>query len=218
MPLHLLVYVGVVALIIVLPGPDTAVVTKNALLHGRPAALGTAVGVNGGLSVWTIATAVGLTGLLRASGTAYDALKLVGAAYLIWLGARALWDSRGGADAGDGVADAAGGRISGRPRRDLGAGDGFRQGALSNLANPKIAIFFTSLLPQFVSTHHSALPQLLILGAIFIAMNMAWMSGYALAAVRLSTALAAPPVKRLIDRVSGCALVGVGVWLATDRR
>src|ERR1700753_2764851 len=95
--MHLLVYVGIVALLVLLPGPDTAVVTKNALLHGRPAAIGTAVGVNAGLSIWTVATAVGLTGLLRASATAYDVLKLLGAAYLVWLGARALWESRRGA-------------------------------------------------------------------------------------------------------------------------
>lgn len=216
MPLHLLVYVGIVTLIVLLPGPDTAVVTKNALLHGRPAALGSAVGVNAGLSVWTFATAVGLTSLLRASGTAYDALRLLGAAYLVWLGVRALWDSR---RAAAGTVDVAGDlSMAAGSRRALDADDGFRQGLISNLANPKIAIFFTSLLPQFVSTHTAALPQLLILGGVFIAINLAWMSSYALAAVRLSGALRRPRVRSLIDRVSGVTLVGVGVWLATERR
>jgi threonine/homoserine/homoserine lactone efflux protein len=211
MPVHLFVYFGIVALAIILPGPDTAVVTKNALVHGRAAGLGSAVGVNAGLTVWTLATAVGLTGLLRASGSAFDVVKLIGAAYLVWLGARALWDAR---HTGDGPALEGG--LS--ARRSIGRGGGFRQGMLSNLANPKIAIFFTSLLPQFVSTHHATLPQLLLLGGIFIAMNLVWMSSYALAAVRLSAALNRPRVKARIDRISGCALIGVGVWLATDRR
>ena len=208
MPVHVLVYVGVVIAIALLPGPDTAVVTKNALIHGRSAALGTAVGINVGLCVWTLATALGVASLLRASGTAFDALKLAGAAYLIWMGLRALRDSRRHTNDSD---DAAAARV-------IGGRGGFRQGMFSNLANPKVAVFFTSLLPQFVSTHHAALPQLFMLGAIFIAINLVWMSSYAMAAVRMSSALKRPHVKAMVDRISGVALVGVGVWLATERR
>ncbi|MDE3132735.1 MAG: LysE family translocator [Acidobacteriota bacterium] len=208
MPQHLLVYVGVVVAIALLPGPDTAVVTKNALVHGREAALGTAIGVNVGLSVWTLATALGVAAILRSSATVYDALRLIGALYLIWLGARTLWESRrrrGSADA-----DGASGRgIDGR--------GGFLQGVISNLANPKVGIFFTSLLPQFVSPHGSALLQMLILGGIFIAFNVFWMCSYALAAVRLSHLLSRARVKAAIDRVSGLVLVGVGIRLALER-
>ena len=95
MPNHLLVYVGVVVAIALLPGPDTAVVTKNALIHGREAALGSAIGVNVGLSVWTLATALGVAAILRSSATVYDALKLIGALYLVYIGARTLWESLG---------------------------------------------------------------------------------------------------------------------------
>src|SRR6202034_4324506 len=94
MPHHLLVYIGVVVAIALLPGPDTAVVTKNALIHGREAALGSAIGVNIGLAVWTLATALGVAAILRSSATVYDGLKLVGALYLVRIGARTLWDSR----------------------------------------------------------------------------------------------------------------------------
>lgn len=208
MPHHLLVYLGIVIAIALLPGPDTAVVTKNALIHGREAALGSAIGVNVGLSVWTLATALGVAAILRSSATVYDALKLVGALYLVWIGAHTLWDSwRDRAAAGDGSASSR--AISGR--------GGFRQGVISNLANPKVGIFFTSLLPQFVSAHNSALLQMLLLGAIFIAFNVLWMSSYALAAVRFAQLLSRRRVKAVIDRVSGLVLVGVGIRLALER-
>ncbi len=208
MPSHLLVYLGVVVAIALLPGPDTAVVTKNALIHGREAAVGSAFGINAGLMVWTLATALGVAELLRRSATVYDLLKLAGALYLIWIGLRALWASRRTA------ADAVSRSSDGRATDSRG---GFRQGLLSNLANPKVGIFFTSLLPQFVSAHAAALPQMLMLGGIFISFNLVWMSGYALAAVRLSHVLSRTRVKATIDRVSGLVLVGVGVGLALDR-
>lgn len=208
MPSHYLVYIGIVVAIALLPGPDTAVVTKNALIHGREAALGSAIGVNVGLSVWTLATAAGVAAILRSSATVYDALKLIGALYLIWIGVRALWDSR--RRTGDGAAAAPSSRsISGRA--------GFRQGVISNLANPKVGIFFTSLLPQFVSPHGSPLLQMLFLGATFISFNVLWMCSYALAAVRLSDFLSRARVKATIDRFTGVVLVGVGIRLALER-
>ncbi len=207
MPSHLLVYIGVVVAIALFPGPDTAVVTKNALIHGREAALGSAVGVNIGLSVWTLATALGVAAILRSSATVYDALKLVGALYLIWIGARALWDRD--------TRDADASQLGAQPRDD--SRGGFRQGVISNLANPKVGIFFTSLLPQFVSPHSSALLQMLMLGGIFIAFNVFWMCSYALAAVRLAHVLSRPRVKAVVDRISGLVLVGVGIRLAIER-
>ena len=208
LPSHLIVYLSVVVVIALLPGPDAAVVTRNALIYGREAAVGSAIGINVGLSVWTIATALGVVEVLRSSATVYDVLKLVGALYLVSIGLRALWASRRSAAAA--VSRAASGRV-------LDSRGGFRQGLLSNLANPKVGVFFTSLLPQFVSSHAAALPQMVMLGAIFISFNLVWMSSYALAAVRLSHVLNRTRVKAAIDRVSGLVLVGVGVGLALER-
>jgi len=210
MPVHFAVYVGIVVAIALLPGPDTAVVTKNALMHGREAALGSAIGVNVGLSVWTLATALGVAAVLRSSATVYDTLKLLGALYLIWIGVHALLDSRrrGGEEAAPSSV-ASGRTINGR--------GGFRQGVISNLANPKVGIFFTSLLPQFVSPHGSALLEMLMLGATFIAFNVLWMCSYALVAVRLSEFLSRARVKATIDRFTGLVLVGVGIRLAIER-
>jgi threonine/homoserine/homoserine lactone efflux protein len=134
-------FVGVAAIVIVVPGPDTAVVTKNVLLHGRRAALGTSLGVSAGLSVWTLAAAVGVASVLRASAVAFTVLKLAGALYLVWLGLQAL---RAVSHMESGARHSTGNRSA------MGALGGFRQGLFSDLANPKIGIFFTSLLPQFV--------------------------------------------------------------------
>ncbi len=208
MPNHLLVYIGVVTAIALLPGPDTAVVTRNALVHGREAALGSAIGVNVGLAVWTLATALGVAAILRSSAAVYDTLRLLGALYLIWIGARALWDSRHPRQALVGDAE---------PSRRLDGMGGFRQGIISNLANPKVGIFFTSLLPQFISSGGSPFLQMLMLGGIFITINVVWMCSYAMAAVKLSDVLNRPRVKARIDRISGVVLVAVGLRLAVER-
>jgi threonine/homoserine/homoserine lactone efflux protein len=206
---HLWLFVGIAAVVIVVPGPDTAIVTKNALLHGRRAALGTSFGVSTGLAVWTVASALGVASIVRASDTAFTVLKLIGAAYLVWLGIQALLASRrGGSDAGS---ESAG-------RTSLDGRGGFRQGLLSDLANPKIGAFFTGLLPQFAGPGHSVLIPFLVLGGLFVLMTVVWLSGYTLVAVKASTVLRRRRVKAAIDRVSGVILIGFGVRLALERR
>jgi RhtB (resistance to homoserine/threonine) family protein len=207
---HLLVFTGVAALVIVIPGPDTAVVTKNAVLHGRRIGLGTSLGVNAGLSVWTIAAAVGIASLVRASAVAFTVLKLAGALYLIWLGVQALRAAR---------QPSAGGRVARfTERRQLSTLGGFRQGFLSNIANPKIGVFFTSLLPQFVDPGRPVLVPFLVLGTVFILMNILWLSGYALAASQAARTLQKPKVKAALDRFTGIVLIAIGLRLATERR
>jgi RhtB (resistance to homoserine/threonine) family protein len=201
-------FLGVAAFVLVAPGPDTALVTKNALIHGRRTALATSVGVAAGLLVWTLASALGVAAVVHASATAFTTLKLVGAAYLVWLGIQALRSA--GHGAGDGAAPEGGRRVS--PRR------GFRQGLISNLANPKIAVFFTSLVPQFVgSGRHVLLPSVL-LGGLFVAMTVTWLSGYSLVAAKAGDLLTRPRVKAALDRFTGCVLIGFGLRLATERR
>jgi RhtB (resistance to homoserine/threonine) family protein len=206
---HLLVFVGVAAIVILVPGPDTAVVTKNVLLHGRRTALGTSLGVSAGLSVWTLAAAVGVASVVRASAVAFTVLKLAGALYLVWLGVEALRTTR--------RTDSAAG-LSAVDRPALGALHGFRQGFLSDLANPKIGIFFTSLLPQFVNPAHSVLLPFLALGAVFVLMTLTWLSAYCLIAERAAETLLRPRVKAAMDRFTGIVLIALGVRLATEHR
>ena len=208
MGMHLTAFLGVAALVIVTPGPDTALVTKNALLYGRRPALATAFGVNTGLLVWTIASALGVAAVVHASATAFTAMKLIGAAYLIWLGIQTLR-----AAGRRGAADEA---VNGGRRLDVRRG--FRQGLISNLANPKIAAFFTSLLPQFITPGRPVLVPFLLLGGLFVAMTLAWLCAYALMASKAGGLLTRPRVRAGLDRLTGIVLIGLGLQLATERR
>jgi RhtB (resistance to homoserine/threonine) family protein len=205
---HFPVFLGVSAVLILSPGPDMALVTKNAVIHGRGAALGTSLGVNAGLAVWTIASALGVASLVRASAPAFTALKLVGATYLIWLGVQALRAARQHWAPGANL----------EPRSAVKAAVGFRQGLLSNLGNPKIAVFFTSLLPQFIGGGHSVLIPFLLLGGVFVLMTLIWLSAFAVFAARMSAALQRQRVKVMLDRISGVVLIGLGLRLATEHR
>jgi threonine/homoserine/homoserine lactone efflux protein len=196
---HVLPFLAVSAIVIVTPGVDMALVTKNALLHGRRAARATALGVNLGIFIWTLAAALGLAAVIAASAAAFTAIKLAGAVYLVYLGVRTLLGSH-------------------EPASSPPRGNAFRQGLASNLLNPKIAVFFTSLLPQFVDAQHAQPQDLLLLGVLFNCLGVIWLLTYASLAARGRNLLRRPRVKRMLDRVSGVALVGLGVRLAFERR
>jgi threonine/homoserine/homoserine lactone efflux protein len=204
---HVLAFIGVAGLLVVTPGVDMALVTKNALAHGRRAAVATALGINLGVAVWTIAAALGLAAAVRASATLFDLVRLVGAVYLVYLGLQ-MW-RRSGADPGE---------IDAPGRLPVTPAAAFRQGAISNLLNPKIAIFFTSLLPQFLSPDASPLQGFLVLGGIFNAMGLAWLTTFAVVAARGRTLLRRPRVKTAVDRLTGAVLVALGARLALERR
>jgi threonine/homoserine/homoserine lactone efflux protein len=203
----LLTFVGIAALVIVTPGQDTALTIRNTLLGGRRAGLATAVGVSSGQAVWTLAASAGVAALIVASEPAFVALKLAGAAYLVVLGVQTLWS----AVRRDGPEPVA--RDAGPAHRGA-----LRQGFLSNLANPKMAIFFTSLLPQFAPANGPAFPVLLALGLLFCAMTFGWLCVYATAISRARDLLARPRIRRTLDAVMGTALVALGARLAAAER
>jgi RhtB (resistance to homoserine/threonine) family protein len=207
---HLLVFVGVAAIVIIVPGPDTAVVTKNVLLHGRRAALATSFGVSAGLLVWTVAAAVGVASVVRASAVAFIVLKLIGALYLIWLGVQAL------RAAGRATCAEPASPVAARP--GMGALGGFRQGLVSDLANPKIGVFFTSLLPQFVDPGRPVLLPFIALGTVFVLMTVLWLSAYCLLAARAAETLRRPRVSAALDRLTGVVLIAIGLRVATEHR
>jgi threonine/homoserine/homoserine lactone efflux protein len=194
----LLAFLGVSTLLIVTPGQDTALTIRNTLTGGRRAGVRTALGVSSGQAVWALAAAAGLAAVLQASEPAFLALRLAGAAYLVYLGAHALWLA-----------------LRGSAHHAVAARRGapYRQGVLSNLGNPKMAVFFTSLLPQF---GHS-FAALLGLGIVFCAMTLAWLSAYAVVIARVGHVLRRPGVRRLIDAVTGAVLVAFGLRLAAER-
>jgi len=169
------------------------------LRAGRPDGVLTALGVATGQCVWALATSAGLAALLVASEPAFHALRWFGAAYLIYLGLQSLWRAvpRIGASGSEPQART-------RP---------FRQGFVSNLGNPKMAIFFSSLLPEFA---HS-FAGLLSLGLVFAAMTVTWLSAYAFAVAKAGDVLRRPAVRRVVDAVVGAVLVAFGARLATER-
>jgi threonine/homoserine/homoserine lactone efflux protein len=204
-------FVGVAALVIVTPGPDTALTVRNALLGGRAAGMATAAGVALGLAVWTAAASAGIAALLVASEPAFLAVKLAGAAYLVILGGQTLLHALRGR--GDQHADGDGGRT-----RRLRPAAALRQGILNDLGNPKIAVFFTTLLPQFAPADGPAFLTLLAFGLLFCAMTFAWLCAYSVAVARAGDALRRPRIRRALDAVMGAALVALGVRVAVERR
>jgi threonine/homoserine/homoserine lactone efflux protein len=202
-------FVGISALLAIAPGPDTAITTRNALVGGRRAGLFTILGVSFGLCVWTLATGAGVAALLRASEPAFVALKLVGAVYLVVLGVQAIRGAlrKSGADGTGHVV-----------RRTIEPRVAWRQGALTNLGNPKIAVFFTSFLPQFTPSHQASFGSLVVLGVLFCAIGLSWLTVYVLALARIGDFLRRPRPRRVLDGVTGLVLVGFGIRLASEHR
>jgi threonine/homoserine/homoserine lactone efflux protein len=202
-------FLSISVLVIVTPGPDTALTVRNTLLGGRRAGIFTALGVVLGQAIWALATAAGLAALLAASEPAFVAVKLVGAAYLVFLGAQALIGAlRGRAPAGNL------GRSLGAPR--VAPALALRQGLVSNLTNPKMAAFFPSLLPQFTASSDAGFTGLLGLGLIFCTLTLAWLTAYAVALASLGDALRRPRIGRALEGVSGAFLMALGLRLATE--
>ena len=191
---HLFAFVGISAIVICTPGPDTALTVRNTLFGGRARGVATALGVASGLVVWTLTASAGVAAIVTASQPLFDALRIGGALYLVWLGLSSLRGHRGTA----------------APPRP---GSGYRQGLLSNLGNPKIVVFFTGLLPQFASGFYGLAAH----GALFCTLTLVWLTGYAFAVARARVALERPRVRRAIDRITGAALVAFGLRLASER-
>jgi len=205
-----LTFLGISILVIVAPGPDTALTIRNSLRGGRAGGIGTALGVSAGQLVWAAVTSVGLASVLTASEPIFRAVRLAGAAYLVWLGAQSLLAvvrSRGR------EAPSIGGISGHLPSRAA-----FRQGILSNLGNPKMAVFFASVLPQFTANDQGFVSGLLLLGAVFSALTFAWLALYATVIEKAGRFLRRSAVRRAVEAATGVVLIGLGARVATEAR
>jgi threonine/homoserine/homoserine lactone efflux protein len=196
-------FLAVAIVVIVTPGPDTALTIRNTLLGGPRGGVFAALGVAAGQAAWTLATAAGVAALLAASEPAFLALKLAGAAYLVFLGLQALRAALWG-----------GARVAGEPAGRLSSAASFRQGLVSNLGNPKMAAFFPALLPQF----GDSFAALLALGFVFCAMTLTWLTVYAFAVARAGDFLRRSRVRRALEAATGAVLVALGLRVATSTR
>jgi len=198
---HFLAFLGVSAVVIVTPGQDTALTIRNTLLGGRRNGVFTALGVSAGQAVWALATSAGVAAVLQKSEPAFVAVKLAGAAYLVFLGLQTLVAALRSRTSTPKAAP------RGRP---------LRQGFVSNLGNPKMAIFFTSLLPQFATG--PSFGALLFLGLVFCSLTLVWLTAYAFAVAKAGDFLRRSRVRRAIDGLTGIVLVGLGLRLAAEQR
>jgi threonine/homoserine/homoserine lactone efflux protein len=201
----ILAFIGIAALLTVLPGADMALVAKVTLLDGKRAAFFTSLGICAGLPVHATASALGLSLILATSAEAFTVVKFAGAAYLAYLGVRTIRDS---------LRPTADPSVTATPTRSRRAA--FAQGFLSNVLNPKVALFYLTFLPQFISPGDNVLAKSLLLAAIHGVLGLAWLPLYAYAIDRLGVVIRG--ARRWLERLSGAALIGLGIRLALERR
>jgi threonine/homoserine/homoserine lactone efflux protein len=206
---ELLAFLGVSALVIVTPGQDTALTIRSTVLGGRRAGVLTALGVSTGQAAWTLAASAGITALLLASEPAFLAVKLAGAIYLVFLGGQMLVRAARSSQARVDIV---------RQTDGLSSSKAYRQGVVSNLGNPKMAVFFTSLLPQFAPESGPRFATFMALGLCFCAMTAAWLTAYAFAVARARTVFERPRIRRVVDGLTGAVLVTLGLRLASEQR
>lgn len=198
-------FVALSAIVICTPGQDTALTIRNTLAGGRRSGMATAGGVAAGQLVWTVAASAGVVALLSASEPVFRALKLAGAAYLVYLGMQSLYAALTRRMHGPTVGGGA----------SVSASQALRQGVISNLGNPKMAVFFASLLPQFAPGGSASFVALLALGLLFSSLTFGWLTLYATAVARVRRFLAGS-VRRVVDALTGIVLVIFGIRLAQD--
>jgi threonine/homoserine/homoserine lactone efflux protein len=207
---ELLSFVVVAGILTVMPGADMALVARNVLTHGRRAGYVTSVGISVGLVIHAIASAVGLSAILLTSATLFSAVKLAGAAYLVALGIVSIRQALRRVPVEPG---AAGGRT---PRSSTA--HALAQGLLSNLLNPKVALFYLTLLPQFIRPGDPVLARSLLLAGVHVVLGLVWLATYAYFLGRLGETLRRPRVRRALEGVTGVLLIGLGARLAWERR
>lgn len=195
----------IIALIVTLtPGPGTATIVRVAARDGRRAAMSAVLGNSAGVLTWGMLSAIGVSSLILASQIAYDTLRITGAGVLVFIGLRALLHRRRDEDGSD---------ASVAPRRRAG----WRSGLITSLSNPKLAVFFVALFPQFLTRGAPVLPYALGMAAIVVALDIAWFSSLTFAVDRARTLLK-PRLHSGMERFTGAVMIGLGVRLAAESR
>jgi threonine/homoserine/homoserine lactone efflux protein len=198
----LVTFIPVAAALTITPGVATALVIRSALKGGRRAAFATTVGNSAGVLAWALAAAVGIAAIVAASVTAFTIVKIAGAVVLLLMGLHAVLAKHEAP-----LADRA-------PQHR----SAFRDGLVTSIANPKLAVFFVALFPQFVPEHHAVLPLAAAMAAIIVAFDVVWYSTLAYLVARARTAFTSGPWLRRTQRLTGCVLIGLGARLALERR
>lgn len=205
-PQQLLAWALVAVIGAATPGVDLMIVLRSTIFHGRHSGFAAVIGVEVGHAIWAVASLVGLTALLAASTVAYDVVRIAGACYLVWLGCMAIWKSlpRNRMAATETAAPA--------PQNPV---DAARSGLISNMLNPKVGVFYISILPQFLPTESPTAWGVLLV-SIALVVGIVWHSVIVLAATRARGVLTRERVKIWLDRTSAAVMIALGVRLATE--
>ncbi|MFD4319284.1 LysE family translocator [Streptomyces sp. NPDC058548] len=197
----------VAGLLTLTPGLDTALILRTSALGRRARAWGVVLGIQSGTLLWGALTSLGVTALFTASHLAYVTLRWIGAAYLVWMGVRMLRDTfRGLPTTGVSESDLLAGKDS--------VTGGWRQGALTNLLNPKMGAFYVAVLPQFIPVGASHFTMGLLLTTVHILIGLVWSAVLIGAARVLHGRLRRPEARRLLDRITGTVIAAFGIRLA----
>ncbi|MDA5107536.1 MULTISPECIES: LysE family translocator [Brevibacillus] len=204
---HYALFVLMSVLLIILPGPDTGVVTQNTVFHGRAGGMKTVLGSTSGLLIHTLAVVCGISAILVKSAFLFSVIKYVGAVYLLYLGLVSLWSLRNQETA---AVD--------RPYAKHQSKSPFLQGFLTNVLNPKVAVFFLTFLPQFVKPGSYAFLQFFALGLTYTLLTVAWFFLYVQFIDRIRAWMKKASTQRAIQGITGLALVAFGITLALEKR
>ncbi len=193
----------IIAVIVTLtPGPGTATILRVAARDGRRAAMSAIIGNSAGVLIWGILSAVGVSSLILASQVAFETLRIVGAGVLILIGLRSLLQRHRGDK-----------ELERKPRRRAG----WRSGLVTSVSNPKLAVFFVALFPQFLNPGSPVLPYALGMAGVIVILDVVWFSALAFAVERAKRVFQ-PRVQRTMERFTGAVMVGFGIRLATESR
>ncbi|HVI74891.1 MAG TPA: LysE family translocator [Anaeromyxobacteraceae bacterium] len=203
---RVIAFAGIAGLVTLTPGADTMLVVRSALVRGRRAGLLTVLGVGSGLFIHATLSALGLSVVLVRSARAFEIVKLAGALYLVFLGVQAIRGAARGAPIGE------------SPAGPAGAHRAYVEGLLTNVLNPKVAIFYLAFLPQFIGPSDPVLERSILLASIHFVEGLVWLSLVTLFVARLRTVLAQPRVRRALESFSGLVFIAFGVKLAISRR
>jgi threonine/homoserine/homoserine lactone efflux protein len=195
----LVAFVPVALLVTITPGPATAMVVRSAAIGGRRHALVCTAGNSIGVLAWAALAAAGLAAVVATSAEVFTVVKLAGAVVLVVIGVQSL---RGRAR---GPGSASGARA-------------LRDGLVTSVSNPKLAVFYVALFPQFVPDGASVLPSALLMAATIVAFDLVWYSALAYGVTRARRAFLDGPWVRRVERLTGAVLVGLGLRLALERR
>lgn len=194
--------------LILLPGPDTAIATKNTVSVGRIGGLKTALGTCCALLIHTSAAVLGLSAIIVKSALLFSIFKYVGAVYLIYLGVKTLWSLKKKEVAAS---------LEMNTKSQIVSTSCFKQGFLTNLLNPKVAVFFLTFLPQFVDHGSNTFIPFLIMGITYTVLTAVWFLLYVYLINQISAFMKKPKTQNMIEGITGTILIGFGIKLALEK-